>query len=124
MKKERYISREEQGKCKKVADAFAELYEMEEMVVVDAGRYGYVKLEPYYKPPIGFDCVTTYTNANTLFEDLWEEWLNIQIYRLVKGTSLLDKDLNEIFESLPEEKQREFMAKKQYFAEMAGMKIQ
>ena len=52
--KEKYITDDEKEKCRKVADAFAELYEIENILVVDAGRYGFVKLQ-YYKPPQGFE---------------------------------------------------------------------
>ena len=51
--KEKYITDDEREKCRKVADAFAELYEIENILVVDAGRYGFVKLQ-YYRPPQGF----------------------------------------------------------------------
>lgn len=36
--KEKYIIDDEREKCRKVADAFAELYEIENILVVDAGR--------------------------------------------------------------------------------------
>lgn len=52
--KEKYITDGEREKCRKVADAFAELYEIENILVVDAGRYGFVKLQ-YYRPPQGFE---------------------------------------------------------------------
>ena len=42
MEKKIYITKEEQEKCRKVADAFAELYELENILVIDAGRYGFV----------------------------------------------------------------------------------
>ena len=45
--KEIYITDSEREKCRKVADAFAELYEIEHILVVDAGRYGFVKLQYY-----------------------------------------------------------------------------
>ena len=45
--KEKYITDDEREKCRKVADAFAELYEIENILVVDAGRYGFVKLQYY-----------------------------------------------------------------------------
>lgn len=48
MEKKQYITGEEREKCRKVADAFAEL-EDADVVVVDAGRYGFVKLQ-YYTP--------------------------------------------------------------------------
>ena len=38
--KETYITEDEQLKCQKVANAFAELYEIENILVLDAGRYG------------------------------------------------------------------------------------
>ena len=40
MEKQVYITEEERAKCQKVADAFAELYDMADIVVVDVGRYG------------------------------------------------------------------------------------
>ena len=39
--KEKYITDDEREKCRKVA----ELYEIENILVVDAGRYGFVKLQ-------------------------------------------------------------------------------
>ena len=35
MEKQVYITEEERAKCQKVTDAFAELYEMEKIVVLD-----------------------------------------------------------------------------------------
>ncbi len=49
-----YITDEERTKCRSVVDAFAEMYEMTDVVVVDAGRYGFVKLQ-YYREPQGWD---------------------------------------------------------------------
>ena len=43
---------EERAKCQRMADAFVELYEIENILVVDAEQCGYVKLQ-YYKPRIG-----------------------------------------------------------------------
>ena len=62
MEKKIYITKEEQEKCRKVADAFAELYELENILVIDAGRYGFVKLQ-YYKPPQGFEDAITFKIA-------------------------------------------------------------
>lgn len=43
MEQKTYITKEERKKCQRVADAFVEL-ENEDIVVVDVGRYGFVKL--------------------------------------------------------------------------------
>lgn len=71
MEKKTYITEEERAKCRKVAEAFAELEDVD-VVVVDAGRYGFVKLQ-YYMPPAGFENDYTFTDSRSLFEDLWEE---------------------------------------------------
>ena len=42
MDKRAYISEDERQRCQRVADAFAELYELEHIVVMDVGRYGFV----------------------------------------------------------------------------------
>ena len=62
MEKQVYITEEERAKCKKVAEAFRELYEMADIVVVDVGRYGFVMLK-YYMPTHGFEEDETYTDS-------------------------------------------------------------
>ena len=101
-----------------VADAFAELYEMENIVVLDAGRYGFVKLK-YYKPPHGFEEDATFTDSRVLFEELWQEWLNMKLYLLAKDTPMLERGYKGVFESLPEEKQSELIGRKAAFAKAA-----
>ena len=88
MEKQVYIIEEERAKCQKVADAFAELYEVADIVVADVGRYGFVVLK-YYKLPQGFEDAITFTDSVALFKDLWEERLNTKLYLLAKGTPLL-----------------------------------
>ena len=118
MVKQVYITEEERAKCQKVADAFAELYEMENLMVLDAGRYGFVELK-YYKPPHGFEDAITYTDSVALFEGLWEEWLNTKLYLLAKGTPLLENGYKGVFESLSEEKRSELIVRKADFAKTA-----
>ena len=120
MEKQVYISEEERRKCKKVADAFAELYEMENILVVDAERYGYVKLQ-YYKPPHGFEDVVTYTDSKVMFEGLWQEWLDTKLYLIAKGTPLMESGYEGIFNSLTKEKQTELIERKVNYAKAAGI---
>ena len=119
MEKKTYITKAERKKCQRVADAFAEL-EDEDIVVVDVGRYGFVKLQ-YYTLQRGFENNYTFTDGRELFEDLWQEWLNMQLYRLEEGTSLLEEGYDEAFKSLSKEKQNELMERKQHFAKAAGI---
>ena len=120
MEKKIYITEEERAKCKKVAEAFTELYEMADIVVVDVGRYGFVMLK-YYMPPHGFEEDATFTDSKALFEGLWQEWLDMKLYFMAKGTSLMETGYKSIFESLSKEKQSELIGRKTYFARMAGI---
>lgn len=120
MEKQVYITEEERVKCQKVADTFAELYELENIVVLDVGRYGFVMLK-YYKPLQGFEDAITFTDSVALFEELWEEWLDTKLYLLAKGTPLLDKGYKGILDSLSKEKQSELIVRKANFAKAAGI---
>lgn len=122
MEKKVYITEEERGKCQKVADAFAELYDMADIVVVDVGRYGFVELK-YYMPSHGFEEDATFTDSVALFEELWQEWLYMKLYLMAKGTPLLEKGYKGIFDNLPKEKQSELNGKKDYFLKMAGIRL-
>ena len=119
MEKKTYITEVERKKCQRVADAFAEL-EDEDIVVVDVGRCGFVKLQ-YYTPPRGFENDYTFTDSRELFEDLWQEWLNMQLYWLAEGTPILEEGYDEVFKSLSKDKQNELMERKQHFAKAAGI---
>lgn len=122
MKQKIYITEEERRKRQRVADAFVEL-EDEDIVVGDVGRYGFVKLQ-YYTPPTGFENDYTFTSSRELFEDLWEEWLHIQIVMLAKGMDINDIDYDDIFRQLPEEKRNELMGRKEHFAKIAGIETE
>ena len=119
MEKKIYITEEERKKCRKVADAFAELEDVD-VVVVDAGRYGFVKLQ-YYTPPTGFENDFTFTDSRALFYDLWEEWLHTQLIMLAREMKIEDIDYDDIFRQLPGEQQNELMDRRQHFAEIAGI---
>lgn len=84
MEKRIYITAEEREKCRKAADVFVELYEMAEILVLDADRYGFVMLK-YDELSVGFAEDETYTDSEELFDALWEEWLNTKLYLMAKG---------------------------------------
>lgn len=123
MEKRVYITDMEKKRCREVADAFEELYRDEDIVVLDAGSYGYVKLQ-YYEPPFGFNDVMVYTNSMKLFTDLWYEWRNSRLLALMKGTPVVELEYKQIFQCLSREKQREIARKRRYFEKKAGIKKQ
>ncbi len=83
---------------------FAELYEMENIEVLDAGRYGFVELK-YYKLLHGFEEDETFTDSKELFEALWQEWFNTKLYLIAREMQLDDILYEKVFNSLPKEKQ-------------------
>lgn len=122
MDKRAYISEDERQRCQRVADAFAELYELEHIVVMDVGRYGFVKLQ-YYTPERGFENAITFTDSKSLFEDLWQEWLDTKLYLFGLDEKMDDPDYEEVYHKLPKEKQQELISRKADFAKMAGMDL-
>ncbi len=103
-------------------DAFAELYEMEDedILLVDAGRYGFVKLQ-CYTPSYGFEELDTYIDSKNLFEGLWAEWFNLNVFLLAREMQLDDVFYDDIFNNLTKEKQSELIGRKDDFAEKAGI---
>lgn len=119
-KKQTYITDEETINCQKVADVFAELYESEDLLVLNAGRYGFVKLQ-YFNVQFGFDTANIFVDSRSLFDDLWREWLYTQLLNLAAGTPMEDMDYGDIFKCLPKEKQQEFLDRRIYYAEKTGI---
>ena len=118
--KETYITEDEQLKCQKIANAFIELYEIENILVRDAGRYGVVKLQ-YYRPPQGFEDVITFTDSRSMFENLWQEWFDTKLFLLAKDTPMEGMGYSEIFQCLSEQEKRALTDRKAYFAKAAEM---
>lgn len=85
-------------------DVFEELYEIEDedILLVDVGRYGFVKLQ-CYTASHGFEELDTYTDSNSLFEGLWEEWLSLNVFLLAREMQLADVLYDDLFNNLPKE---------------------
>ena len=90
-------------------------------MVLNAGRYGFVKLQ-YFNVQFGFDTASIFVDSQSLFDNLWHEWLYTQLLELALGTPMEAMDFNEIFQCLPKEKQKELLDKRIYFAEKTGIK--
>lgn len=111
---EKYITQKQREKCRKVADAFAELYELADVMVADAGRFGFVRLQ-WFSEGEGFDSAAVYSDSAELFEELWRIWYEHEVLTPVLGTPLSELDYDEIFKALPKERQEEIQGKKDYF---------
>lgn len=123
MEQKKYISDTEREKCHKVANAFTELETSEKIVVLDGGRFGFIRLL-YYKYPFGFDDVIVYTDSRKLFNDLWDDWLGEQIYFIqTSNPMLLEIDEQDVYNLLPQNIKNEFMIKRNQLAELAEIAI-
>ena len=120
MEKKLYINKEEQEKCRNVVNAYAEEFDDEPLLVLEAGRFGFVKLQ-YYNDPYGFEDALIFHDSFSLFQDLWEEWLHIQLLNLTKDTKMAEMEYEDMFRHLAKEKQEELMEKRNYFAAKANM---
>lgn len=120
--KDVYITAEERKKCQKVADAFAELYEIENILVMDAGRYGFVKLQ-YYSKQRGFENVFTFVDSKSLFDDLWQEWFDTKLILRARETPMQEMDYEEIFNCLSELEKNELLDRKKEFAKVAEIEL-
>ena len=81
-----YITDEERERCRRVVDAFAEMYDWTDVVVVDAGRYGFVKLQ-YYRETEGFEIVMTFTDSRKLFDSLWTSGIRGGLWTAAEGNA-------------------------------------
>lgn len=106
-----YITDEERKKCRKVAEAFTEMYEQEDVLVLEAGKYGFIKLQ-YYQIGFGFEDVIVYTDSRALFRSLWKDWLHTQLLDWAGDTPISDMEYQDIFKCMPVEKQKELIKKK------------
>lgn len=57
----------------------------------------------------------------SVFEDLWEEWLNTKLFLLAKGTPMDGMGYSDIFNCLSVEQQNELMDRKNDFMKRAGL---
>ena len=119
-KKQTYITDEEKENCQKVVDAFAELFENEDLTVVNAGKYGFIKLQ-YYRNHVGFDNAFSFNDSRHLFNDLWDEWLDTQLLNIAGDTPMAEMDYGDILKCLPPEKQQELLDMRKRLAEKAGV---
>ena len=110
-----YITEEQRAKCRKVADAFAELYELTDVMVADAGRFGFVRLQ-WFSEGEGFDSAMAFLDSAELFEELWRIWYEHEVLTPVLGTPLAELDYDEIFQTLSKDRQEDILKKKAYFA--------
>ena len=114
-----YITEEQRAKCRKVAEAFTELYGLTDVMVADAGRFGFVLLQ-WFNEGEGFDSAAAFSDGMELFGELWRIWYEHEVLTPVLGTPLEELDYDDIFRTLSKDRQDEIMKKKEHFAALCG----
>ena len=117
---EKKYTSEEHDRCKRVAEAFQELYDLYgDMCMVDAGEFGFVHLLWFWKG--NFDSSICYHDSRKMFDDLWELWLDYMLLEPVKNTELSELSSEELYDMLPEETKVEYQRKRQQFLAASGL---
>lgn len=119
-KKQIYIIEEEMKNCQKVIAAFTDLFETEDLIVLDAGRYGFVKLQ-FFKFPFGFDSIFSFYDSKSLFDELWKEWLYSQLLAFAADTPMENMDYPDIMRCLPSDTRQELLNQQILFAQKTGI---
>ena len=84
-------------------------------------KYIFLNFVSFYNGLNSNEDAITFTDSRSMFENLWEEWFDTQLFLLAKGTPMAGMGYNEIFQCLPKEKQEELMNRKAGFAKTAGI---
>lgn len=89
-------------------DAFTELFENTDLTVINAGKYGFIKLQ-YFRTDICFDNAISFNDSKSLFNDLWEEWLDTQLLDKAGETPMKEMNYEDILKYLLPEKQQKLL---------------
>ena len=117
-----YISEMERKKCKIISEICSGLCKALDIVIMDTGKYGFVKMQ-YDDEEREFINISTFIDGDGLFEALWKDWLNEQLFTYALRPPYEFMDYEEIFEHLPKKRQTQLMAKRIYFRQKLEEKI-
>lgn len=117
-----YISERERKKCKIISEIFSGLCKALDIVIMDTGKYGFVKMQ-YDEEEREFINISTFIDGDGLFEALWKDWLNEQLFTYALRPPYEFMDYEEIFEHLPKKRQMQLMAKRIYLRQKLEEKI-
>lgn len=109
-----YITLEEKERCKIVADIFYESLAKDDLIICDAGKYGYAMLT-YYKPPIGFDGIMMFTDSQKMYNTLLQEWYTSRIEELAKVMNMSNLDVDVFYERLSDKQKAPLIQQRQQF---------
>lgn len=113
-----HITLEEKERCNIVADIFYESLAKDDLIICDAGKYGYAMLT-YYKPPIGFDGIMMFTDSQKMYNTLLQEWYTLRIEALAKTMNMSNLDVDVYYEQLSDEQKKSLIQQRQQFIEKA-----
>lgn len=119
--RESYITDVEKNRCRVVADLFRNDLEKDNIIIKDTEKYGYIMLQ-YYEPTANFDSAVIFTNSQTMFDTLLDEWFIYNITDLMREKQITNTDIDVFYDELPEEEKEKLKKKKEKFVEQARKK--
>lgn len=119
---ESFITNEEREKCAKVAEAFQQIYTEGDVLLFDAGNYGFVKIHDYI-PCSGFEGITTFTNSSDMVNNLWNEWLLQKVFNHIQGSALENTCYEDALKKLPENIKSDVLSTKELFSQLTNLPI-
>lgn len=112
------VSDPEKSRCETVANLFRKDLEKNDIILKEAGKYGFIMLE-YFKPKSSFDCAYIFTDCQTMFHALLNEWYDCLITDLMLEKQVTNIDMDDFYDALPEEGKIQLQNRKQQFVKDA-----
>ena len=112
--KELDIANIEKDRCEVVAQIFRRYLEKHDIILRNAGRFGFIMLE-YYKPRFNFDCAIIFTDSQTMFDTLLIEWYDCLITELMEEKQAENVDIDDFYNNLSAEEKNQLEDKKNRF---------
>ncbi|MDE6054244.1 MAG: hypothetical protein K2G55_10875, partial [Lachnospiraceae bacterium] len=108
------ITNIEKDRCEIVAQIFRRDLEKYDIILRDAGRFGFIMLE-YYEPKLNFDCAIIFTDSQTLFDTLLIEWYDCLISELMEEKQAENIDIDDFYNNLSGEEKNKLENRKRKF---------
>lgn len=111
----------ERKKCGIVAQIFSNDLGKYNIVIKELKKLGFIMLE-YFEPTANFDCAIVFTESQTMFDNLLDEWFVCQIIELRDKKHATDLDIDDFYNKLPENEKDKLNSMKNKFIKQAMTK--